>query len=124
MSWTVACFCGNVYTAPPARCDVCNRTLSRAVTEGPAAVAPVPDAFLETEDAASHTALSSRTMGPSIRVPSIGFGNDVISDVDAGLGRALSGGAGHVRFLSEWQGTGRAPASLERGRGRLTGRSG
>jgi predicted ester cyclase len=23
MSWTVACFCGNVYTAPPARCDVC-----------------------------------------------------------------------------------------------------
>jgi hypothetical protein len=55
MTWTVACFCGNVYTAPPARCDVCNRTLSRAVTDGPAAVVPVLDAFPETEDAASHT---------------------------------------------------------------------
>jgi hypothetical protein len=55
MSWTVACFCGNVYTAPPARCDVCNRTLSRSVTDGPAAIAPVPDACLETEDATSHT---------------------------------------------------------------------
>ena len=55
MSWTVACFCGNVYTAPRARCDVCNRALSRAVTDGPAAVVPVSDAFLETEDGASHT---------------------------------------------------------------------
>ena len=45
-------------------------------------------------------------------------------DGDDGVGGALSGGAGHVRFLSEWQGRGRAPASLERGRGRLTGRSG
>jgi hypothetical protein len=23
MSWTVACFCGNVYTAPPNGCEVC-----------------------------------------------------------------------------------------------------
>ena len=41
MSWTVACFCGNLYTAPPTRCDVCNRTLSRAITDGPGAVVPV-----------------------------------------------------------------------------------
>jgi|KBSMisStandDraft_5_1062788.scaffolds.fasta_scaffold15360_4 hypothetical protein len=27
MSWTVACFCGNVYTAPPNRCDECGCTL-------------------------------------------------------------------------------------------------
>jgi hypothetical protein len=65
MSWTVACFCGNVYTAPPARCDVCNRTLSRAVTDEPAAVVPVPDAFLETEDGASRTA-SGRAHGSSL----------------------------------------------------------
>jgi hypothetical protein len=28
MTWTVACFCGNVYTAPPDRCDACGSTLS------------------------------------------------------------------------------------------------
>lgn len=27
MSWTVACFCGNVYTAPPDRCVACGSTL-------------------------------------------------------------------------------------------------
>jgi hypothetical protein len=27
MSWTVACFCGNNYTAPPERCGACGRTL-------------------------------------------------------------------------------------------------
>jgi len=26
MNWTVACFCGNVYTAPPNRCDECGCT--------------------------------------------------------------------------------------------------
>jgi hypothetical protein len=31
MTWTVACFCGNVYTAPPDRCDACASTLSHAV---------------------------------------------------------------------------------------------
>jgi hypothetical protein len=30
MTWSVACFCGNAYTAPPDRCDVCGSTL-----EGP-----------------------------------------------------------------------------------------
>ncbi|MGH2867209.1 MAG: hypothetical protein ACRDNK_06515 [Solirubrobacteraceae bacterium] len=30
MSWTVACFCGNVYTAPPDRCDACGSTLDVA----------------------------------------------------------------------------------------------
>lgn len=31
MRWKVACFCGNVYTAPPNRCEVCGSSL-----EGPA----------------------------------------------------------------------------------------
>jgi hypothetical protein len=30
MSWTVACFCGNVYTAPPERCDVCGCSIDGA----------------------------------------------------------------------------------------------
>jgi hypothetical protein len=30
MSWTVACFCGNIYTAPPDRCDACGSTLDDA----------------------------------------------------------------------------------------------
>jgi hypothetical protein len=29
MTWTVACFCGNVYSAPPDRCKACGRTLER-----------------------------------------------------------------------------------------------
>jgi predicted ester cyclase len=28
MSWTVACFCGNVYTAPPERCQVCGGSIA------------------------------------------------------------------------------------------------
>ena len=32
MSWTIACFCGNVYTAPPDRCDACGSTLDHAAT--------------------------------------------------------------------------------------------
>jgi hypothetical protein len=31
MTWTVACFCGNLYTAPPDRCDACGSTLSYVV---------------------------------------------------------------------------------------------
>gem|GEM_PF-6771371 len=27
MSWTVACFCGNVFTTPPDRCEVCGRAV-------------------------------------------------------------------------------------------------
>lgn len=26
MTWTVACFCGNVYCAPPNRCEACGNT--------------------------------------------------------------------------------------------------
>jgi hypothetical protein len=32
MGWTVACFCGNVYTAPPDQCNVCHRGLDHAAT--------------------------------------------------------------------------------------------
>ncbi len=28
MSWIVACFCGNLYGAPPDRCVVCGATLA------------------------------------------------------------------------------------------------
>jgi hypothetical protein len=33
MRWTVACFCGNVYTAPPDRCNVCHISLDHAATQ-------------------------------------------------------------------------------------------
>jgi hypothetical protein len=36
MSWTIACFCGNVYTAPPDCCDACGSTLDH-VAGGPTA---------------------------------------------------------------------------------------
>jgi hypothetical protein len=32
MNWTVACFCGNVYSAPPDRCEVCGSTLEGAIS--------------------------------------------------------------------------------------------
>ena len=32
MSWTIACFCGHVYTAPPDRCDACGSTFDHAAT--------------------------------------------------------------------------------------------
>jgi hypothetical protein len=38
MSWTIACFCGNVYTALPDRCDACGSTLDPAATR-PTAIA-------------------------------------------------------------------------------------
>jgi hypothetical protein len=30
MSWTVACFCGHTFTAPPGRCGACGTTLTDA----------------------------------------------------------------------------------------------
>lgn len=32
MSWTVACFCGSVYAAPPNRCAVCGSSIDDAVS--------------------------------------------------------------------------------------------
>lgn len=29
MSWTIACFCGHIYNAPPDRCPVCDSTIDR-----------------------------------------------------------------------------------------------
>jgi hypothetical protein len=37
MSWTVACFCGNVYTTPPDCCEVCGRSTEPALVGGVAA---------------------------------------------------------------------------------------
>ena len=42
MSWTIACFCGNVYTAPPDRCDACGSTLNPAPTRPIASATDVP----------------------------------------------------------------------------------
>lgn len=36
MRWTVACFCGNVYTAPPDRCNVCHISLDPAAAQATA----------------------------------------------------------------------------------------
>jgi hypothetical protein len=36
MSWTVACFCGNVYTAPPDRCEVCGCSVDSGISVGAA----------------------------------------------------------------------------------------
>jgi hypothetical protein len=33
MSWTVACFCGNVYSAPPERCAVCGCSIAPLVDD-------------------------------------------------------------------------------------------
>ena len=42
MSWTIACFCGNVYTAPPDRCDACGSTLDQAATRPTAGATDMP----------------------------------------------------------------------------------
>jgi hypothetical protein len=42
MSWTIACFCGNVYTAPPVRCDACGSTVDQAATRPTASATDVP----------------------------------------------------------------------------------
>jgi hypothetical protein len=40
MSWTVACFCGNVYTAPPNGCEVCGCSMEAATPGTPEARSP------------------------------------------------------------------------------------
>jgi uncharacterized OB-fold protein len=35
MSWTVACFCGNIYTTPPDCCEVCGRSTEPALEVAP-----------------------------------------------------------------------------------------
>jgi hypothetical protein len=42
MSWTIACFCGNVYTAPPDRCDACGSTIEDAAPRPKAGATDVP----------------------------------------------------------------------------------
>lgn len=39
MSWTVACFCGNVYTTPPDECNVCHRTVADVTAQAAASLA-------------------------------------------------------------------------------------
>jgi hypothetical protein len=52
MNWTVACFCGNVYTAPPNRCDECGCTFGESAP-GPTASATHVHALSPTELAPS-----------------------------------------------------------------------
>ena len=42
MSWTIACFCGNLYAAPPDRCDACASTVEQAATQPTASATDVP----------------------------------------------------------------------------------
>jgi hypothetical protein len=51
MRWTVVCFCGNVYTAPPDRCNVCHVSLDHAATQVAASAAETHSlaAFLVTD---------------------------------------------------------------------------
>lgn len=58
MSWTIACFCGNIYTAPPDRCAVCGSTIEDA--------APCPTAGATDADAlAPHTFTDADRQGIS-----------------------------------------------------------
>jgi hypothetical protein len=47
MGWTVACFCGNLYTAPPDECNVCHKNFDQG---GPQATtsAAVTQSFIAT----------------------------------------------------------------------------
>ena len=66
MSWTVACFCGNVYFAPPDRCDVCGRGLTARtqVTWPPARPRTPTRCTASTPRAAITAARSSRNHQP------------------------------------------------------------
>jgi hypothetical protein len=46
MTWTVACFCGTVFSAPAKRCPTCGAPLP-SVTTGERETAPLPDAVDE-----------------------------------------------------------------------------
>ena len=35
MAWTIACYCGNVYTDPPCRCEICGSTLEPSPSSDP-----------------------------------------------------------------------------------------
>jgi len=47
MSWTVACFCGTVFTAPAKRCPTCHAAVPSVTTGAPADTAQLPDAVEE-----------------------------------------------------------------------------
>jgi len=34
MAWTIACYCGNLYTAPPNRCEICGSSLEPSASTG------------------------------------------------------------------------------------------
>ncbi len=41
MSWTIACFCGNVYTAPSDRCGACGSTIDHVAARPTASATDV-----------------------------------------------------------------------------------
>lgn len=79
MPSTVACFCGNVYTAPPDSCPVCGSTIE----------APADDDAAPTGQGTRATA---RLSSASLRFD---VGPSVITAIDAQL--ALLGGIGRAR---------------------------
>lgn len=79
MTWTVACFCGNVYAAPPDRCDVCGRTLETAASGGAATgqirnAADPPGSFPESRPRSTTLTGCNRSSRPAPSRPSPMFG--------------------------------------------------
>lgn len=58
MSWTVACFCGSVYAAPPNRCAVCGSSVDDAVSRD-ARSSPLENTGDLQRVAAERTAVSA-----------------------------------------------------------------
>jgi hypothetical protein len=85
MSWTVACFCGNVYTAPPDDCEVCGRSIE-AATPGP--IEPRAPTFAHTPPS-EEFALRFREA-----FPDLGFGATagLIAEGDCVVGQWKGGG--------------------------------
>jgi Oxygenase, catalysing oxidative methylation of damaged DNA len=62
MSWTVACFCGNIYTTPPDCCEVCGRSTEPAPEGSEPAPAHRRDRHCTRDDArAANTSAGNAT---------------------------------------------------------------
>ena len=65
MSWTVACFCGNTFTTPPNRCEVCGESVEEFVAPSPRPrIADERDA--DTAPNAGRSRLASDAPAPDV----------------------------------------------------------